>query len=172
MHNEEKLLDHVRSHLTDEDVLAAGWFEPLDRALMQSTSAGLALLDGVGAGYSQVPTASAQLPDPVQLDVAATNEAAAIELAKASEVPASVILAVTPTKLYAFHANPVLATASVKDVWKVWSRDAIEVHGSKVLLSLVISLREIESGRVLQWEGSKTHSAGPKHVLRELLTGD
>lgn len=169
MHSEEKLLDHVRVQVTDEEVLAAGWFEPLDRALLQSTSAGLAMMSGVGTAPIEVPTAAATIPDPAALDVA--DEAATEALANISEAPASAILAVTPTKLYAFNANPVLATTTVKELWKVWDRTAIEVHGSKVLLALVISIRDVESGQVMQWEASKTHLAGPKHVLAELITG-
>lgn len=172
MHSEEKLLDHVRAHITDEEVLAAGWFEPLDRALMQSTSSGLAMMSGLGTGAFEVPTAAATVPDPATLNLAGNVEAAEEALAETSAVPASVILAVTPTKLYAFNADPVFATSAVKDLWKVWDRDAIHVHGSKVLLALMISIEESDTGQIMQWEGSKTHLAGPKHVLRELLTGD
>lgn len=169
MHSEAKLLDHVRAQVTDEEVLAAGWFEPLDRALLQSTSAGLAMMSGVGTAPFEEPTLAATVPNPAALDAA--EEAADEALANLAEAPAAAILAVTPTKLYAFNANPVLATTAVKELWKVWDRAAIEVHGSKILLALVISIRDVESGQVIQWEASKTHLAGPKHVLAELLTG-
>lgn len=172
MRSEAKLLDHVRDHIPDEEVLAAGWFEPLDRALLQSTSAGLAMMSGVGAGAFEVPTAATTVPDPATLTVAANVEAADEALAEAVEIPPAVILAVTPAKLYAFAADPVLATTTVKDLWKVWDRTAIDVHGSRVLMTLVISVEERASGLVMQWEGSKAHLAGPRHVLRELLTGD
>lgn len=165
MHSEDKLLDQVRRRITDEEVIAAGWFEPFGRVLAEGTAGSVMGIGGLGA------LGSSAVVDAVAATTTAVGAGAAAEvMAQASHAPAAVILAVTPTKLYAFDANPLVPTATVKDLWQVWDRDAIHVHGSKVLYALLMTVEDPRTGQAIQWQGSKTHLEGPKHVLRELLT--
>ena len=142
---EAELIAEAQAQVPDETVSAAGVFQP------RGTQAGMDIGAG-GAGDTFGHGLAGMAVGAISI---AAGEAAGRGLSAAEGIPRWTLMAVTPTKLYAFHVlSPTDgATFQMKELFRVWSLDAVTVHVSGRVGVKVFIVDDHEEGHSYEFEG-------------------
>ena len=142
---EADLIAQAQAQVPDETVSAAGVFQP------RGTQAGMDIGAG-GAGDSFGHGLTGMAVGAISI---AVGEAAGRGLSAAEGIPRWTLMAVTPTKLYAFHVISPTNGASfeMKELFRVWSLDAITVHVSGRVGVKVFIVDDHAEGHSYEFEG-------------------
>jgi hypothetical protein len=159
---ERKLEARAQSLLGDEEVLAAGLFQPY--------GSGVAMAGGATGG--SIASDLAHLPGVAggALSVAATY-AAQRGLAAAENLPPWSALAVTPSRIYAFDATEaggLAATDHFGEPFQVWDRSAVAVHVSRYVLSFALTIEDVGTQTSWSFKGNELYKVGGKLVAHLL----
>ena len=152
--SDEKLIDEARAFLgTQEDILAAGMFEP------RGTTGGMA--GAMGAGLSTDSLVG-------EIAGAAASVEAGRVMSNLDDVPRWTMLAVTPTTLHAIACGQHGVGWQPESVFATFDRSAIRatVHGRVNVRTLTIE--DPTTGRTYQWEGNRIGPAHAKAVIEAL----
>lgn len=145
--SDEKLIESATQAIGgEEQVLAAGLFHPRGRmgGVVGSTAAGLSTDNIVGevagvAAAAMAGHATAELRD----------------------VPDHTMLAVTPTRLYAFVAKADGVHWRPAEAFATFDRSKIKVTVHARVNVHTLSIEDPDSGRTYEWEGNRI---GPDHA--------
>ena len=165
---ERKLETRAQSLISGEEVLAAGLFQPY--------GSGVAMAAGVTGG--SVAGDLADLPGVAggALGVAAAY-AAQRGLAAAEHLPPWTVLAVTPSRIYAFDATEaggLAATDHFGEPFQAWDRSDVAVHISRYVLSFALTIEDLRSHTSSSFKGNDLYKVGGKlvaHLLAEPASG-
>jgi len=142
-----KLIETAREALgSGEEVLGAGIFEP------RGTMGGM--IGATGAGFSTDNIVS-------EIAGAAAGLGSGRAMSEIHDVPRHTLLAITPTRLYAFDARQKGAHWVIAGRFATFDRSRIRamVHGRVNVRTLTVE--DPESGRTYEWEGNRI---GPDHA--------
>jgi hypothetical protein len=166
---EKQLEETCQRLLPDEQVLATGLFQPY--------GSGVAMGEGIGAGSgiahaAHVPGVAGALMS------AAAGFAAQRGLASAEHQPPWTVLAVTPTKIYAFDASAAGGLSAKHDFsgppYATWDRDAVAVHTTRYVTSFTLAIDDPQTATSYEYKGNAVYKMGGKlvaHLLTEHPSG-
>jgi len=142
---EAELIALAQAQVPDETVSAAGVFQP------RGTEAGMDIGSG-GAANSMGHGLAGAAVGAISI---AVGEAAGRGLSVAEGIPRWTLMAVTPTKLYAFH---VISPSDgihfdMRELFRVWDLDAITVHVSGRVGVKVFLVDDHADGHSYEFEG-------------------
>ena len=159
---ERKLEARAQSLIGDEEVLAAGLFQPYGTGAVMaagltggSAASDLAHLPGVVGGALSVAAAYA----------------AQRGLAAAEHLPPWTALAVTASRIYAFDATEaggLAATDHFGEPFHVWDRSAVAVHMSRYVLSFALTIEDLQAQTSSSFKGNELYKVGGKLVAHLL----
>lgn len=160
---EADLIAQAQAQVPDETVSAAGVFQP------RGTQAGMDIGAG-GAGDTFGHGLTGMAIGAISI---AAGEAAGRGLSVAEGIPRWTLMAVTPTKLYAFHVlSPTDGLSfEMKELFRVWSLDAITVHVSGRVGTKLFIVDDHAEGHSYEFEGFRW---GWQHanVVMHVFAGD
>jgi hypothetical protein len=161
---EKKLEAACQDELGDEEVHAAGLFQPY--------GSGIVLAGGVSAGADVA--GDLHLPGVAGgILSAAAGFAAERGLATAEHQPPWTAIAVTSSKIYAFDASAAGGTAATTKItgpYQVWERSKVAVHTTRYVLSFALVIEDTATKQSWQYKGNEIYKVGGKlvaHLLAE-----
>ncbi|MGZ4681615.1 MAG: hypothetical protein ACXWCM_08180 [Acidimicrobiales bacterium] len=142
---EAALIAMAQAEVPDETVSAAGVFQP------RGTEAG----GDIGIGGASSTMGHGLAGAAAGAISMAVGQAAGRGLSLAEGIPRWTLMAVTPTKLYAFHVlSPTDGlTFEMKELFRVWPLDAISVHVSGRVGVKVFVVDDHAEGHSYEFEG-------------------